>query len=180
MLFGTANGIPPTGGVNPINNRAAGGPREGRPSTSPASGPPGQDPGGALSPAGPAPAGWTRGVAVHESFGSVVAQVAEVKVDNGVPKGGRVVTAIDCGSQILPVANPVPYRMLAWQAAYPFNLDAGLDPASPPHALDACLVPPLAAIRRRGSGNASPAAPPTIALARELTHHQRGACPFGQ
>jgi uncharacterized protein len=26
-------------------------------------------------------------------------------------------------------------RLLAWQAAYPFNLDAGLDPASPPHAL---------------------------------------------
>lgn len=26
-------------------------------------------------------------------------------------------------------------RMLAWQAAYPFNLDAGLDPASPPFAL---------------------------------------------
>ena len=26
-------------------------------------------------------------------------------------------------------------RMLAWQAAYPFNLDARLDPDSPPHAL---------------------------------------------
>src|SRR5262249_12691295 len=26
------------------------------------------------------PAGWTRGVAVHESFGSVVAQIAEVKL----------------------------------------------------------------------------------------------------
>ena len=26
-------------------------------------------------------------------------------------------------------------RMLAWQAAYPFNLDAGLDPDSPPHAI---------------------------------------------
>jgi uncharacterized protein len=26
-------------------------------------------------------------------------------------------------------------RLLAWQAAYPFNLDAGLDPASPPHAV---------------------------------------------
>jgi len=49
----------------------------------------------------PAPAGWTRGVAVHESFGSVVAQVAEVKLENGVPKVGRVVTAIDCG---IPIA----------------------------------------------------------------------------
>ena len=26
-------------------------------------------------------------------------------------------------------------RMLAWRAVYPFNLDAGLDPASPPHAI---------------------------------------------
>ncbi|WP_309089034.1 xanthine dehydrogenase family protein molybdopterin-binding subunit [Phenylobacterium sp.] len=50
----------------------------------------------------PAPAGWTRGVAVHESFGSVVAQVAEVKLENGVPKVGRVVTAIDCGTAISP------------------------------------------------------------------------------
>ena len=48
----------------------------------------------------PAPAGWTRGVAVHESFGSVVAQVAEVKMVDGTPKVGRVVTAIDCGTAI--------------------------------------------------------------------------------
>ena len=50
----------------------------------------------------PAPAGWTRGVAVHESFGSVVAQIAEVKVENGAPKVGRVVTAIDCGTAVSP------------------------------------------------------------------------------
>jgi isoquinoline 1-oxidoreductase beta subunit len=50
----------------------------------------------------PASAGWTRGVAVHESFGSVVAQVAEVKLENGVPKVGRVVTAIDCGTVVAP------------------------------------------------------------------------------
>lgn len=50
----------------------------------------------------PAPDGWTRGVAVHESFGSVVAQIAEVKLENGLPKVGRVVTAIDCGIAISP------------------------------------------------------------------------------
>ncbi|HEX4713092.1 molybdopterin cofactor-binding domain-containing protein, partial [Phenylobacterium sp.] len=50
----------------------------------------------------PAPEGWTRGVAVHESFGSVVAQVAEVKMENGQPKVGRVVTAIDCGTAVAP------------------------------------------------------------------------------
>jgi isoquinoline 1-oxidoreductase beta subunit len=50
----------------------------------------------------PAPAGWTRGVAVHESFGSVVAQVAEVQLVDGVPKVGRVVTAVDCGTAVAP------------------------------------------------------------------------------
>ncbi len=47
-------------------------------------------------------AGFTQGVAVHESFGSVVAQVAEVQLVNGVPRVGRVVTAIDCGTAISP------------------------------------------------------------------------------
>ena len=50
----------------------------------------------------PAPAGWTRGVAVHESFGSVVAQIAEVRLENGEPRVGRVVTAIDCGLAVAP------------------------------------------------------------------------------
>jgi isoquinoline 1-oxidoreductase beta subunit len=50
----------------------------------------------------PPPEGWTRGVAVHESFGSVVAQIAEVKLEDGVPKVNRVVTAIDCGTAISP------------------------------------------------------------------------------
>ncbi|WP_309606360.1 xanthine dehydrogenase family protein molybdopterin-binding subunit [Phenylobacterium sp.] len=50
----------------------------------------------------PAPDGWSRGVAVHESFGSVVAQVAEVRLVNGEPRVGRVVTAIDCGVAISP------------------------------------------------------------------------------
>lgn len=57
----------------------------------------------AVEKAGPTPAaGWTRGVAVHESFGSVVAQVAEVKLVNGEPRVGRVVTAVDCGIAISP------------------------------------------------------------------------------
>ncbi len=56
----------------------------------------------AVEKAGPAAAeGWTRGVAVHESFGTVVAQIAEVKLENGTPKVGRVVCAVDCG---LPIA----------------------------------------------------------------------------
>jgi len=57
----------------------------------------------AVEKAGPtATAGWTRGVAVHESFGSVVAQVAEVQLVDGQPRVGRVVTAIDCGVAVSP------------------------------------------------------------------------------
>ncbi|MBP7818197.1 MAG: xanthine dehydrogenase family protein molybdopterin-binding subunit [Phenylobacterium sp.] len=50
----------------------------------------------------PAPAGWSRGIAVHESFGTLVAQVAEVKLVDGQPKVGRVITAVECGTPISP------------------------------------------------------------------------------
>jgi len=50
----------------------------------------------------PLPAGTARGLAVHESFGSVVAQIAEVSLKDGKPRVGRVVTAIDCGIAISP------------------------------------------------------------------------------
>lgn len=57
----------------------------------------------ALSKAGPVPAGQVRGVAVHESFGSVVAEVADVVVADGAePKVTRVVAAVDCGVAISP------------------------------------------------------------------------------
>lgn len=56
-----------------------------------------------LKKAGPAPTkGWARGLAIHESFGSVVGQMAEVKLEGGEPRVGRVVTAIDCGRAISP------------------------------------------------------------------------------
>jgi isoquinoline 1-oxidoreductase beta subunit len=48
----------------------------------------------------PLPAGTARGLAVHESFGTVVAQVAEVSLKDGKPKVGRVVCAVDCGVAI--------------------------------------------------------------------------------
>jgi isoquinoline 1-oxidoreductase beta subunit len=51
----------------------------------------------------PAPAGQFRGIAVHKSFESYVAQVAEVSVgDDGTVRVHRVVCAVDCG----PVVNP--------------------------------------------------------------------------
>jgi len=50
----------------------------------------------------PVPHGRARGVAVHESFGSFVAQVAEVSVDQGTIRVHRVVCAIDCGVAVNP------------------------------------------------------------------------------
>ncbi|QSX73942.1 xanthine dehydrogenase family protein molybdopterin-binding subunit [Lysobacter arenosi] len=50
----------------------------------------------------PLPEGRGRGVAVHESFGSYLAQVAEVSVENGAIRVHRVVCAIDCGLAVNP------------------------------------------------------------------------------
>ena len=50
----------------------------------------------------PMPAGRSRGMALHQSFGSIVAQVAEVSLLNGKPRVHRVVCAIDCGTVVNP------------------------------------------------------------------------------
>ncbi|HEY3277655.1 MAG TPA: xanthine dehydrogenase family protein molybdopterin-binding subunit [Syntrophorhabdaceae bacterium] len=48
--------------------------------------------------------GRGRGIAMHESFGSFVAQVAEVSVNSdGTPRVHRVVCAIDCGRAVNPL-----------------------------------------------------------------------------
>lgn len=51
---------------------------------------------------GALPEGRFRGIAVHESFGSFVAQVAEVSVSDGTVQVHRVVCAIDCGLVVNP------------------------------------------------------------------------------
>ncbi len=51
----------------------------------------------------PLPEGKARGLAVHESFKSYVAQVVEVSAgEDGLPKVERVVCAVDCGIAINP------------------------------------------------------------------------------
>jgi isoquinoline 1-oxidoreductase beta subunit len=49
------------------------------------------------------PKGRARGVAVHESFGSVVAHVVEVSMEKGALKIHRIVSAIDCGLVVNPL-----------------------------------------------------------------------------
>ena len=53
----------------------------------------------------PLPAGRKRGIAVAESFGSYVAEVAEVSVNaaDGAIKVHRVVAAVDCGQMVNPL-----------------------------------------------------------------------------
>ncbi len=50
----------------------------------------------------PLPPGRARGIAVHESFNSYVAEVAEVSIDQGEPRVHRVVCAVDCGVVVNP------------------------------------------------------------------------------
>jgi isoquinoline 1-oxidoreductase beta subunit len=51
----------------------------------------------------PLPSGRARGIALQESFGSFVAQVAEVSArPDGLPKVERVVCAVDCGVAVNP------------------------------------------------------------------------------
>jgi len=52
----------------------------------------------------PLPAGTGRGVAVHESVGTVVGHVAEVSVArDGILKVSRVVSVVDCGNLVNPL-----------------------------------------------------------------------------
>jgi isoquinoline 1-oxidoreductase subunit beta len=50
----------------------------------------------------PLPQGRARGIAVHESFGSYVAQVAEVSLEKNAIRVHGVVCAIDCGVAVNP------------------------------------------------------------------------------
>jgi isoquinoline 1-oxidoreductase beta subunit len=69
----------------------------------------------------PLPKGRARGIAVHESFGSVCAQVAEVSVEKGEVRVHRVVAAFDCGL----VVNPLTVEAQV-QGAIAFGLSAAL------------------------------------------------------
>ena len=50
----------------------------------------------------PLTAGRAHGIALHESFGSIVAQVAEVSLEMGAARVHRVTCAVDCGTVVNP------------------------------------------------------------------------------
>ncbi|MEJ6007551.1 xanthine dehydrogenase family protein molybdopterin-binding subunit [Paucibacter sp. AS339] len=70
----------------------------------------------------PAPKGIHRGIAVAESFGSYVAEVAEVSIGkDGTPKVHRVVAAVDCGQTVNPLT--ITHQM---ESAICYGLSAAL------------------------------------------------------
>ena len=75
----------------------------------------------AVARAGTPPPGHAHGVALHQSFGSIVAQVAQVSVENGEIRVQRVVCAIDCGIAVNP--NIIAQQM---ESAVLFGLSAAL------------------------------------------------------
>jgi len=69
----------------------------------------------------PLPKGRARGLAVHASFNSVVAEVAEVSVEDGAPRVHRVVAAIHCGTAVNP--NTIAQQL---ESAVTYGLSAAL------------------------------------------------------
>jgi isoquinoline 1-oxidoreductase beta subunit len=67
------------------------------------------------------PPGRARGIAVHESFGSICAQVAEVSLDGNDIRVHKVTAAFDCGL----VVNPLTVEAQL-QSAIAFGLSAAL------------------------------------------------------
>ena len=67
------------------------------------------------------PPGVARGVALHESFGSIVAEIVELAIDGGRPKLRRVVCAADVGTVVNPTI--VAQQM---ESAVIFGLSAAL------------------------------------------------------
>ena len=65
--------------------------------------------------------GRARGLAIHESFGSIIAEVAEVSVEGGRIRVHAVTCAVDCGSALNPLG--IEAQM---QSAIVFGLSAAL------------------------------------------------------
>ncbi len=75
----------------------------------------------AVAKAGAAPAGRAHGVALHQSFGTIVAEVAEVSIEGKEIRVHRVVCAVDCGLAVNP--NIIAQQM---ESAVVFGLSAAL------------------------------------------------------
>lgn len=68
------------------------------------------------------PEGWGRGVAVHTSFGSTVAEIADVSVDGDTFKVEHVTVVVDCGIAVNP--NVIKAQI---ESGIAYGLSAALD-----------------------------------------------------
>ncbi|MFZ6658687.1 molybdopterin cofactor-binding domain-containing protein [Undibacterium sp. TJN19] len=75
----------------------------------------------AVAKAGKPATGRAHGLALHESFGTIVAQVAEVSVQDGQIRVHKVICAVDCGIAVNP--NIIAQQM---ESAVVFGLSAAL------------------------------------------------------
>ena len=75
----------------------------------------------AVAKAGKAPPGRAVGVALHQSFGTIVAEVAEVSIEGGEIRVHKVTCAIECGIAVNP--NLIAQQM---ESAVVFGLSAAL------------------------------------------------------
>ena len=75
----------------------------------------------AVKAAGTAPAGRAHGVALHQSFGTIVAEVAQVSLEGGEIRVHKVWCALDCGIAVNP--NIIAQQM---ESAVVFGLSAAL------------------------------------------------------
>jgi isoquinoline 1-oxidoreductase subunit beta len=145
----------------------------------------------------PAPAGTARGVALHESFGSVVAQVVEVVrdgADPARPRVTRVVCAVDCGTPVNPdgIAQQMESGVLFGLAAAlrgRIDIDAGvvrqknlpdlapLTLAETP-AIETHIVPSTQPPTGMGEPGLPPLAPALANAWFALTGERRRALPF--
>ncbi|HEX3481390.1 MAG TPA: xanthine dehydrogenase family protein molybdopterin-binding subunit [Kofleriaceae bacterium] len=142
----------------------------------------------------PPPAGIGRGLAIHQSFGSVVAQVADVSVADGRIRVHRVVCAIDCGLAVNPAGitaqmeSSIVYGLSA--ALYgAIHIDHGRVRESNFHdypvlriheapAIEVVIVPSKAAMGGGGEPGTPPTAPAVANAVFALTGKRLRALPF--
>ncbi|HEX7843785.1 MAG TPA: molybdopterin cofactor-binding domain-containing protein, partial [Kofleriaceae bacterium] len=140
------------------------------------------------------PAGIGRGLAIHESFGSVVAQIADVSVAERRIRVHRVVCAVDCGLAVNPAGitaqmeSAIVYGLSA--ALYgAIHIDRGRVRESNFHdypvlrmheapRIDVVIVPSRAAMGGGGEPGTPPIAPAVANAVFAATGQRLRALPF--
>jgi len=139
--------------------------------------------------------GRGRGVAVHESFGTVVAQVAEVTVSGDQIKVDRVVCAVDCGIAVTPdvvkaqMQSAIGYGLSAALMGKITLTDGHVDQsnfhqylvlrlADMPHAIEVHIVPSTNPPSGVGEPGTPPIAPAVANAVRAATGIRLRTLPF--